>query len=329
MNVIDRQRPIGSGFGAASTAADVLAGIDLNGRTAVVTGGHKGLGLETTRALALAGAEVVVACRDPAAASSSYAGLDRVKAWALDLMDPGSVRRFADRYRRSGRPLHMLINNAGIGGGKHIRDARGYEAQFATNHLGHFQLTNELLPALLAAEGARVVGVSAWGHHLSDIRWHDPHFETEYDERAAYGQSKTAIALFAVELDRRWSGDGIRGYAVHPGHIISTSLGSAMTLDERRAMKMVDENDELVIDPSRDLKTPAQGAATQIFAATTPLLDGIGGVYLADNDIAPVEPDATPIGDGDEPTGAYTNVAGYAVDPESALRLWELSERLI
>ncbi|MDA2891813.1 SDR family NAD(P)-dependent oxidoreductase [Mycolicibacterium sp. BiH015] len=325
----NKQHPIGSGFTAADTATDVLAGIDLTGRNAVVTAGHVGLGLETTRALSHAGANVVVASRNPDTAASAVADLDRVRVAQLDLIDPASVERFVDGYGDTA--LHILINNAGIMGGDLTRDARGYEAQFATNHLGHFQLTNGLLPALRAANGARVVEVSSWGHHLSDIRWDDPHFETDYDGITAYGQSKTANVLFAVELDRRWSGDGIRGYALHPGGIVSTNLGSAFTLEDWRAMGLIDDNDQPIIDPDRDMKTPQQGASTQVFAATSPLLADIGGVYLANNDVSPLEADATPItiDMGGGPLETTPGVTGYAVNPESAQRLWELSEKLL
>lgn len=325
----NKQHPIGSGFTAASTAGDVLAGIDLSGRNAIVTAGHVGLGLETTRALADAGANVVVASRNPDTAVSALAGIDRVRVQQLDLMDPASIERFVAGYGES--PLHILINNAGIMGGDLVRDARGYEAQFATNHLGHFQLTNGLLPALRAAGGARVVEVSSYGHHLSDIRWDDPHFTAEYDGMTAYGQSKTANVLFAVELDRRWADDGIRGYSLHPGGIVTTNLGPSFTLDDWRAMGLVDDNDQPIIDPDQDMKTPQQGAATQVFAATSPLLADIGGVYLANSDVAPLEPDAVPItiDMGAGPLRTTPGVTGYAVDPESAERLWELSEKLL
>jgi len=152
-----KQQPLGSGFTAASTATDVLKGIDLTGRNVIVTGGHVGLGLETTRALAGAGASVVVGTRNPDRAAPALEGIARVEVERLDLMDPASVDAFAARYTATGRPLHILVNNAGIMGGELVRDSRGYESQFATNHLGHFQLSNALLPALRAANGARVV----------------------------------------------------------------------------------------------------------------------------------------------------------------------------
>lgn len=326
----DKQHPIGSEFTAASTAADVLDGIDLTGRNVIVTAGHVGLGLETTRALASAGANVTVASRNPATARAAVAGIDGVRVEQLDLIDPASVAAFAARHLDSGTPLHILVNNAGIMGGDLVRDARGFEAQFATNHLGHFQLTNELLPALRAAEGARVVEVSSWGHHLSDIRWDDPHFDGDYEGMTAYGQSKTANVLFAVELDRRFADDGIRGYALHPGGIVSTNLGACFSIDDWRTMGLVDEHDDPIIDPERDMKTPEQGAATQVFAATSPLLADVGGVYLADNDISPLDVGFVPVSiDITVPLHTSPGVAEYAVDPESAQRLWELSEKLL
>jgi NAD(P)-dependent dehydrogenase (short-subunit alcohol dehydrogenase family) len=326
-----KQQPLGTGFSAASTTDEVIAGIDLSGHDVVVTGGHIGLGLETTRALSKAGASVTVGVRNPDRAAAALADIDRVEISRLDLLDPSSIDAFVARYRDSGRPLHILVNNAGIMGGPLQRDARGYEAQFATNHLGHFQLTLGLLPALQAAAGARVVEVSSWGHHLSDIRWDDVHFEGDYDGMVAYGQAKTANVLFAVELDHRWAGDGIRGYSLHPGQIVGTSLAPWLGEPELRAMGLVDDSGQPVIDPGRDMKTAAQGASTSVFAATSPLLADIGGVYLKDNDVAVLD-DVTTTADPDiaeGPVRTDAGVAPYAVDPESAKRLWELSEQLI
>ena len=293
-----------------------------------MTGGHVGLGLETTRALSKAGASVTVGARNPDRAGPALAGIERVDIGQLDLLDPTSIHAFATRYVCSGRPLHILINNAGIMGGELVRDARGYESQFATNHLGHFQLTLGLLPALRAAHGARVVNVSSGGHQLSDIRWDDPHFTAGYDGMLAYGQSKTANVLFAVELDRRWAEEGIRGYAVHPGVAFGTNLAPWITEDELRAMGVIDDSGRPIIDPDRELKTPQQGASTSVFAATNHLLAEIGGVYLKDNDIAPLNDAPSTIAFGSEPI-TLPGVAPHAVDPESAQRLWELSERLL
>jgi NAD(P)-dependent dehydrogenase (short-subunit alcohol dehydrogenase family) len=332
-----KQQPIGTGYTAASTADDVLEGIDLSGTNAIVTGGHVGLGLEMTRALAKAGAAITVGSRDPDRAAAALAGIERVEVSRLDLLDPTSIDTFATHYLESNRPLHILLNNAGIMGGPLSRDARGYESQFATNHLGHFQLTLGLLPALRAARGARVVNATSGGHRLSDIRWDDPHFTTGYDGMLAYGQSKTANVLFAVELDRRWADDGIRGYAAHPGIVITTNLGPWLAAgderapwlgdDELRAMGLIDDSGRQIIDPDREKKTPQQGASTSVFAATSPLLADIGGVYLKDNDISPLDT-PKPINFGAE-QDIPSDVVPHAIDPHSAQRLWELSEVLL
>lgn len=333
-----KQHPIGSGFTAASTAEEVLKGIDLSGKNVIVTGGHRGIGLETTRALSAAGASVTVAARNPDRAARALAGIERVETSELDLLDPSSIDAFTTRRLRSGRPLHILVNNAGIMGGGLVRDARGYESHFALNHLGHFQLTLGLLPALRAAHGARVVNVSSGAQRITDIRWDDPHFTTGYHPMLAYGQSKAANVLFAVELDRRWAGAGIRGYAVHPGIVFGTNLGPLLAEGEDRtpwlsdaelrAMGIIDASGQPVRDPDRELKTPQQGAATSVFAAASPLLAGIGGVYLMDNDISPLDTDPKPIAFGTEEEISST-VVPHSIDPGSARRLWELSERLL
>ena len=327
-----KQHPIGSGFTAASTAEEVLKGIDLSGTNVIVTAGHVGLGLEATRALSNAGASVTVGSRNPDRAAHALAGIERVEIGRLDLLDPASIDAFAARYLDSGRPLHILINGAGIMGGPLVRDARGYESQFATNHLGHFQLTFALLPALRAAHGARVVSVTSGAQRVSDIRWDDPHFTTGYDGQLAYAQSKTANVLFAVELDRRWAEEGIRGYAVHPGIVVGTNLGHSMPEDQARAfnlsMGLIDESGRPIIDPDREKKTPQQGAATIVFAATSPLLAEIGGVYLKNNDISPLDDDPKPLTFG--PGGIVSSdVVPHAIDPKSAQRLWELSTQLL
>lgn len=331
-NATHRQHPLGTGFTAASTADDVLTGIDLSGRNAVVTAGHVGLGLEAVRSLAKAGASVTVASRDPDRAAAALSGIERVEVARLDLLDPVSIDAFAGRYLGSGRALHILLNNAGIMGGPLIRDARGYESQFATNHLGHFQLTLGLQPALRAAHGARVVNTTSGATRVADIRWDDPQFTTGYDPMLAYAQSKTANVLFAVELDRRWADDAIRGYAAHPGIIVGTNLGSSMPPEQVRAMQaatgLVDEAGRPIIDPDSGRKTPQQGAATLVFAATSPRLAGIGGVYLRDNDISPLDDAADPHAQGPELIRSQ-NVVPHSVNAHSARRLWEMSEQLI
>ncbi|GAB3609384.1 SDR family NAD(P)-dependent oxidoreductase [Humibacter ginsengiterrae] len=331
--IANKQHPIGSGFTASTTTDEVLAGIDLSGKNVIVTGGHVGLGLEATRALAGAGARVTVGSRDPDRAAAALAGVGGVRVGRLDLLDPASIDAFAESFLDAGLPLHILLNNAGIMGGPLIRDARGYESQFATNHIGHFQLTLRLLPALRAAHGARVVNTTSGATRMADIRWDDPNFTAgSYDGQLAYAQSKTANVLFAVELDRRWAGDGIRGFAAHPGIIVGTQLGNSMPADQVRAMQvatgLVDEAGRPVIDPDRGKKTPQQGAATIVFGAVSPLLADIGGVYLRDCDVSPLDETVDLNAQGADLIRSQ-NVVPHSIDPESARRLWELSERLL
>ena len=321
------QHPIGTPFNAASTADEVLDGIDLTGKNAVVTAGHTGIGLEVTKALSRAGATVTVASRDPDRAVPALSGIERAEIGRLDLLDPASIGAFVERWLDSGRPLHILINGAAVPGpAELVRDPRGYEVQFATNHLGHFQLTAGLLPALRAARAARVVNVSSGAQRFSDILWDDPNFsETDYDTSLAYAQSKTANVLHAVELDRRWAVDGVRGYAVHPGVVLGTALNSEVGEEALRAMGLIDEDGWPVIDPERGKKTPRQGAGTIVFAAASPLLADIGGVYLEDNDISPLDDEPRPM----SAEGPPADIMSHSIDPKSALRLWELSERLL
>ncbi|MDQ0809331.1 NAD(P)-dependent dehydrogenase (short-subunit alcohol dehydrogenase family) [Streptomyces sp. B3I7] len=308
------QHSIGSGFGATSTADDVLRGIDLTGRLAVVTGGYSGLGLETTRALAKAGARVVVPARRPSAAAEALTGIDGVEIDALDLGDLDSVRGFAERFLATGRTLDIVIDSAAVMACPETRVGPGWEAQFATNHLGHFALVNRLWPALEPG-GARVVSVSSIGHHASPIRWADPHWRTGYDKWQAYGQAKTANALFAVHLDRLGRERGVRAFSLHPGGIL-TPLQRHLPKEEMVERGWIDE-DGRPLNPA-GFKSPEQGAATQVWAATSPMLADRGGVYLEDCDIAEPAP----------ADGARRGVKDWASDPEQAARLWELSAEL-
>ncbi|MGW3651404.1 SDR family NAD(P)-dependent oxidoreductase [Streptomyces sp. NPDC000878] len=308
------QHKIGSGFDARSTADDVLAGIDLSGKLALVTGGYSGLGLETTRALTKAGARVVVPARRPEHAREELAGVEGVEVDALDLGDLESVRAFADRFLASGRTLDLVIDNAGIMACPETRVGPGWEAQFATNHLGHFALVNRLWPAIEPG-GARVVSVSSRGHHFSGIRWDDLHWQRGYDKWEAYGQAKTANVLFAVHLDRLGRDVGVRTFSLHPGAIF-TPLQRHIPIAEQIERGWRDAEGNML--DLAGFKTPEQGAATQVWAATSPQLVGMGGVYCEDCDVA--EP-ATP---GDQTSG----VRDYAVDAGAAARLWEVSAEL-
>ncbi|MGF0173931.1 oxidoreductase [Streptomyces sp. Marseille-Q5077] len=321
------QHPLPSGFGAASTAEEVIKGVDLTGRVAIVTGGYSGIGLETARVLRSAGAEIVVPARDLERARAALQDVPGAEVDYLDLLDPASIDAFAEKFLASGRPLHILVNSAGIMATPPTRDARGYEAQFATNHLGHFQLVARLWPALVAADGARVVAVSSRGIRFGNVDFDDLHFEHRpYEPFAAYGQSKTANALFAVELDRRGRAQGVRAFAVHPGTIIETGLAKHVSADVVRAAGVLDEHGRPVRDPSRQLKTVEQGAATSVWCATSPQVTAVGGVYCENCDVSPLVAEAD---EAEWRAGAETpGVLSYAVDPEAAARLWEVSERL-
>jgi NAD(P)-dependent dehydrogenase (short-subunit alcohol dehydrogenase family) len=306
-NVTTPQHKIGSGFGATTTAAEVIDGIDLRGRLAVVTGGYSGIGLETTRVLARAGAHVVVPARRPGDARQAVG--DDIEVGELDLGDLASVRAFTERFLDSGRRIDIVVNSAGIMAASETRVGPGWEAQFATNHLGHFALVNRLWPAI--NPGARIVSVSSRGHHFSGIRWDDVTFEHGYDKWLAYGQAKTANVLFAVHLDDR--DRGIRAFSLHPGRI-STNLSRHLTLREMVDAGFRDEDGTVI----GDVKTVEQGAATQVWAATSSQLAGLGGVYLEDCDVAGPAP----------ADGSGVGVRDYAIDPAQAARLWTLSAEL-
>ncbi|MEE1819777.1 SDR family NAD(P)-dependent oxidoreductase [Streptomyces sp. SP18ES09] len=312
MTSIDQQ-PLGSPFSATSTAQDVTSGLDLSGASVVVTGGSSGLGWETTRALAAAGARVVVPARRPDVARSALADVKGCEVVPMDLTDLASVRAAAGWISGSRTKIDLLMAVAGVMATPERHVGPGWESQLAANHFGHFTLVCELYPLLAAGDGARVVINSSAGHRLTDIRWHDPHFRTGYDKWLAYGQAKTANALFAVRLDALGRGDGVRAFALHPGKII-TGLQREMALQEQIERGWVDERGEVI---APDSKTPAQGAATGLWAATSPLLRDLGGLYLEDRDVARVSAPDAPMDDG--------GVRAYAVDPDAAARLWDLS----
>jgi NAD(P)-dependent dehydrogenase (short-subunit alcohol dehydrogenase family) len=319
------QAPIHSGFNATTTALQALDGRDLSGKTVIVTGGYSGLGLETTRVLAQAGATVVVPARSPDKARKALAGMARVEQAALDLMDPASIDAFASSFIASGRPLHILVNSAGIMATPLARDARGYESQFSSNHLGHFQLTARLWPALRKAGGARVVSVASRAQRICGVDFEDPNFERRaYDKWKAYGQSKSANVLFAVGLDRRGEAHGVRAFALHPGSIL-TDLARDLNDDDLRALGVSpgDAHGHVPAGKSAaeggDFKTVAQGAATAVWCATSAQLDGMGGVYCENVDVAVAVP-----ADHADPSG----VRPWAIAPELAERLWPLSEKL-
>lgn len=299
-------------WGFSTTTDEVIEGVDLSGRLAVVTGASTGLGRETARALASAGASVVLAVRDvdkgaevlrslPARPGASH------EVQALDLADLDSVRAFAATFLGQHPRLQLLINNAGVMATPFERTAQGFERQFGTNHLGHFLLTVLLAPALVAGAPARVVNLSSGGHRASDILWDDPNFErTPYDKFVAYGQSKTANILFTVELERRLGPRGVHAWAVHPG-MVGTELGRYMTRDDFAALV---ERAKRTGGALPERKPIPAGAATSVWAAVAPELEGRGGGYLEDCSISDQH-------------------APWALDPERASRLWAMSETFV
>lgn len=316
-----QQKPIGSGFGLRSEPEEVLAGIDLTGKVAVVTGGYSGIGLETTRALAAAGVRVYVPVRNPEKARETLQDMPGdVRTGAMDLADIQSVRNYAEGIAGQESRLDLLINNAGIMACPETRVGNNWEAQFAVNHLGHFALTNALLPQLLNAGGARVVELSSIGHKRSDILWDDIHFlDSPYEKWQAYGQSKTANALFALALDIKMADQGIRAFSVHPGGII-TPLQRHLPKEEMQELGWLDENGELSEQAAALFKSPSQGCTTTLWAATSKDLEGMGGLYCEDCDIAQLAGPDSP---------SYMHVAEWATNPDSALRLWEISEDML
>jgi NAD(P)-dependent dehydrogenase (short-subunit alcohol dehydrogenase family) len=300
---------IRTGFGFTSTATEVLAGVDLHGKTMIVTGGASGIGIETVRALAAAGADVTIAARRTDAAEAvagdlrAATGNPNIHVRAMDVSDLSSVRAFVAGWDR---PLHSLINNAGVMALPTLdRNAEGRELQFATNYLGHFALTLGLHPWLKAAQGARVVSVSSTGSLFGSVQWDDPDFRfTSYDPVLAYGQSKTACILMAVGIARKWSADGITGNALNPG-AIATNLqrhtGGLRTPEHLR-------------------KTPEQGAATSVLLATSPSLEGISGRYFDHCEEAELVT---------ERSLPLQGVAPYALDPANADRLWDMATTMI
>lgn len=311
-DMIARQQPLESGFGYRTTAGEVLAGLDLAGRTAIVTGGYSGLGLETVRALASAGVVVTVPARRPDAAAAALADLPGVSVRTMDLADLDSVAAFTAAWRETGTPIDIMINTAGVMASPFSLTPQGWESQFGTNHLGHFALVAGL--AGLLADGARVVAYSSVAHYRSPVLFDDINFaHTPYDPWIAYGQSKTADALFAVGFDERASAHGVHAFSVHPGGIL-TDLQRHMPREELLKRQWIDADG----NPNPLFKTPAQGAATGLWAATAPELAARGGVYCEDCSVKGVV-------SADHADPATGGVKEWAIDVDAAERLFALS----
>lgn len=317
-----------SGYGKETTTDEVLAGLDLSGKRIVITGASGGLGEESARALASKGASITMAARNAEKSAAAEARLREklpgadLETRELDLASLASVRAFAKGFLADHDHIDVLLNNAGVMCCPYATTSDGFEMQLGTNHLGHFLLTGLLDPAL--GQDARVVELSSGAHGMADVDFDDPMFERrEYNPWISYGQSKTANALFAVELDRRLRGRGAAAYAVHPG-MIMTELARHFTeetlqqMGEMRAKRAAEHGGASDEPPPMEFKSVEAGAATQVWAATAPELAERGGSYLANCQIGELGGDI-----------AQTGVAAYALDPASATRLWALSEELV
>jgi NAD(P)-dependent dehydrogenase (short-subunit alcohol dehydrogenase family) len=313
------QQPLNSGFNATSTTSEVIKGIELKGKIAIVTGGNTGIGLETVKTLAHAGATVIVPARDVEKANKNLAGISNVEIEEMDLLNQASIDCFAEKFLASGRPLDLLINNAGIMFVPLRRDLAGNESQLAVNYLAIFRLTARLWEPLKKANSARVINISSMGHHFADFNFDDPNFETrEYQTLQAYGHSKTAVNLFSLELNERAKQFGVNVYSVHPGNIWGTELTREAPLEILQQFGFYDDKGKPVKEVIDSLKTISQGAATSIWAATSPLLKEIGGVYLEDVDVAELAVDSS-IPNGVKP---------YSLNEASARQLWTLTEEI-
>ena len=308
-------------FGHDTTTDEVLEGIDLSGKLALVTGGSGGLGLETARALASRGARIITTVRDFAKGDAALksirdsTGNDQLEMEELELGSVASIRAFAERFLAREEPLHILVNNAGVMACPFETTKDGFELQFGSNHLGHFLMTCLIAPTLVQGAPARVVSLSSMGHHRGPVDFDDPNFERRpYDKWLAYGQAKTANILFAVELERRLGPRGVHAYAVHPG-VIMTDLARHLVPEDLEEMRerAAARGTEL------KLKSVEAGAATSVYAATAPELEGRGALYLEDCHVAEV----------DDRENAPCGVRSYALDPDAAKRLWALSEDLL
>ena len=318
--ISEQQKPVDSGFGAKSEPAEVLKDIDLEGKIAMVTGGYSGIGLETTRALKEAGARVIVPARRKDVAKSALSGIvESEDILNLDLADPSSAQSFVNEFVDSGMSLDILINNAAVMACPQMPTKEGWDLQFAVNHIGHFIITKGLLPTM-SSSGSRIVTLSSTGHKLSGIQWEDVHFEESYDKWKAYGQSKTAASLLAVEISERMKDEGIKTYSVHPGGIF-TPLQRHLEKEEMIALGWLGEDGELSEMAAANFKSPTQGASTSLWCATSPMLEEVSGVYCENCDVA--------VRQEDGPMARYIGVADWAVDTDEAAKLWDITEHTL
>ena len=318
------QKPIDSGFNSKSNAHEITKDVDLNGKIAIVTGGYSGIGLETTRELVLSEAEVIIPAKRTDVAIKNLEGIvPKENVIEMDLSDLNSVKNFTDGYKENFNRLDLLINNAGIMACPETRIGNNWESQIAVNHFGHFLLTKELMDMMAGNDGARFVSLSSSAHSLTGILWDDIHFlDNPYDKWMAYGQSKTASSLIAIEFDRLMKDKGVRGFSVHPGGII-TPLQRHLQKEEMVALGWMKEDGSPTELTKNFFKTTSQGASTTLWCATNPSLNNIGGVFCEDCDIAKIKSEV------DESMQRYFGVADWAVDVDEASKLWELTDKTL
>ena len=318
------QKPIDSGFNSKSNAHEITKDIDLNGKIAIVTGGYSGIGLETTRELVSSGAEVIIPAKRSEVAIKNLEGIvSKENVIEMDLSDLNSVKNFIDGYKENFNRLDLLINNAGIMACPETRIGNNWESQIAINHFGHFMLTKELMDMMADNDGARFVSLSSSAHSLTGMLWDDIHFlNSPYDKWMAYGQSKTASSLIAIEFDKFMKDKGVRGFSVHPGGIM-TPLQRHLQNEEMVTLGWMKEDGSLSDLAKNFFKTASQGAATTLWCATNPSLNNIGGVFCEDCDIAKIKSEV------DESMQRYFGVADWAVDIDEASKLWELTEKTL
>ena len=318
------QKPVGSGFDSKSNADEITKDIDLTGKIAIVTGGYSGIGIETTRALINSGAEVIIPAKRSEVAIKNLEGIvSKENVIEMDLSDLNSVKNFTDGYKENFNRLDLLINNAGIMACPETRIGNNWESQIAINHFGHFMLTKELMDMMADNDGARFVSLSSSAHSLTGMLWDDIHFlNSPYDKWMAYGQSKTASSLIAIEFDKLMKDKGVRGFSVHPGGIM-TPLQRHLQNEEMVTLGWMKEDGSLSDLAKNFFKTTSQGASTTLWCATSSSLNNIGGVFCEDCDIAKIKSEV------DESMQRYFGVADWAVDIDEASKLWELTEKTL
>ena len=318
------QKPLDSGFNSKTYADEITKDIDLTGKIAIVTGGYSGIGIETTRALINSGAEVIIPAKRSEVAIKNLEGIvSKENVIEMDLSDLNSVKNFTDGYKENFNRLDLLINNAGIMACPETRIGNNWESQIAINHFGHFMLTKELMDMMADNDGARFVSLSSSAHSLTGMLWDDIHFlNSPYDKWMAYGQSKTASSLIAIEFDKLMKDKGVRGFSVHPGGIM-TPLQRHLQNEEMVTLGWMKEDGSLSDLAKNFFKTTSQGSSTTLWCATSSSLNNIGGVFCEDCDIAKIKSEV------DESMQRYFGVADWAVDIDEASKLWELTEKTL